>query len=288
MNSLDSHAYSPSGALGLAPIFVPIGGLIAAIILPIGYAYANVYSPIAGYVSLLLVGLLAFLLGASISKLGYASKCRNPLFLHAAGFGIGLVALYSAWAAFAYVLMAQYDDEFIATMTDVYLAPAELWELILLINEEGWYSMFGSTFTGATLWILWGIEAVIIIAGSAAFATTTMANDVFCEPCGSWCEHAADPMRRMLPDNDDALADLQPENLAPLTRLGVAPAEAVSYVTIDTWRCSSCMNTAALQAKVCGIVVGDDGKQEESAEDLTPIWVVSRTSLDAVTGLTGP
>ena len=55
--------YAHSGKLGSALFLAPIGGLSAALVLGVVYAYVDVYSPIAGYVSILFVVGFAFALG---------------------------------------------------------------------------------------------------------------------------------------------------------------------------------------------------------------------------------
>lgn len=105
MTESTSGVYSHSGKLGPAVFTVPIGGIIATLVLSTVYAYVDVYSPIGGYISLLFVGGLAFGLGWAISKLGYFARCRNAAFLHLVGLVCGLAAVYTSWAVFEYAMI---------------------------------------------------------------------------------------------------------------------------------------------------------------------------------------
>ena len=91
-----AKVYRHSGKIGPAALSVPIMGIIGAIILSFVYAYITVYSPIAGYISILFVLGFAFGVGFAISWAGYSGKCRNPGFLYFLGFLISILhGLYS-------------------------------------------------------------------------------------------------------------------------------------------------------------------------------------------------
>ena len=277
--------YSHSGAIGPAIFVVPIAGLIAAPVLGTAYAYVDVYSPIAGYVSLLFVFGFAFALGWTISKIGYISRCRNTSFLFVAGLLAGLIGLYTSWAAFEYAVLTRYAEGFEAALLDVFLSPAAIWELARSINESGWYTISGMTPTGAVLWTFWGIEAVAVVVGTAMFSISALGDEVFCERCEQWMSKIAGKVRLQLPEDQTQLEKLSPDNLDPLGALATASPADNPHLRVDAWECQACKENAAVQVKVQAIEHNDKGKAEEKLEDVTPIWSVSSTALERLSGL---
>ncbi len=94
MNQHAKH-YTHSGELGSSLLLAPIGGLIAAAVLAVAYAYISVYSPIAGWISILFVLGFGFGQGFTVGQIGYLAKCRNSGLLTIVGLVTGVVALYS-------------------------------------------------------------------------------------------------------------------------------------------------------------------------------------------------
>lgn len=281
MTDSTAGEYSHSGKLGTSIFIVPIGGFIVSVVLSIVYAYVDVYSPIAGYISLLFVVCLAFGLGWSISKLGYLARCRNPGFLHLVGLACGLVALYTSFAAFEYALFDRYEEDFSATLLDVLFSPGAVWGIAKEINAVGWYTIFGYTPAGIVLWLLWGAEAIIIVGGSSLFATAAINEEVFCETCDQWCSRTPGALHLGFPEEESALEDLRPDNLIPLAALESVDSSAPIYLRVDMWKCNSC-DTAALQTKTCAMVPDDDGKLELKTDDLTQIWSTTSAVLDEI------
>lgn len=105
---------------------------------------------------------------------------------------------------------------------------------------------------------------------------------VFCDDCNQWCGRTQDAARFGLPEDETALQELRPDNLNPLLALQPADPAAESSLQVDTWKCDSCGDTAALQLKLCAMVPDENGKLEEKSEDLTPSWSVTSATLDEI------
>lgn len=132
------------------------------------------------------------------------------------------------------------------------------------------------------LWLLWGLEAVIIVGGSTLLATAEIASGVFCEDCNQWCDQIPDASRFDLPEEQDTLQELRPDNLKPIAGLNPADPSATVYLQFDMWKCSKCNSTGALQVKLCEVVPDENGAPKENTSDLTEIWTVSPGNLDAI------
>jgi hypothetical protein len=286
------HGTSPavhrhSGGLGTSLFLLPIGAVIATVVLSIAYAYVDVYSPIVGYISLLFVVFFGFGLGYAVSQVGFIAKCRNTVLLRVTGLFSGLLALYVSWGTFEYALLSRYDEEFTASLADVLASPGVVWEMAKMINAEGWYSVGGFTPAGTVLWAFWGIEAIIVVGAPFLLATMAIDDQVFCENCRRWCKSVTSAVRLTLPESHSHLDNLRPENLQPLVSLPVAPPAESNFIRIDTWECDQCRSTAAMQAKVAARVPDKDGKVEEKTEDLTAIWNITPAVLKQIQSLNG-
>lgn len=288
MTDSNSNVYSHSGNLGQGLLIVPVGGFFAAVFLSIIYAHVLVYSPIAGYISLLFVVLFAIALGWTISKLGYLAECRNPAFLLSVGLACGFVALYSSWAAFIYVLCNEAQLKVVPSIFEVFLSPGLVFDVAVQINRIGWYSIFGGfTPTGTVAAIFWVIEAIIIVGCSAGFAATAIDVEIFCENCNKWCHHNTDALRLSFPEDGAALNELQPTNLTSLISLKPVNLSESNCLSVDLWECHLCKNLAALKIKTCVIIDDENGKPKEKTEDLTEIWLVTPDDLANIKALAG-
>ncbi len=264
-------------------IVVPLGGVVAALVLSIVYAFVNVYSPFVGYLSLVLTAGLVVGIGFLIGRLALVTKCRNPGFLRLVGLSCGILALYSSWAAFEYVLFARYDESFDFTMVDLFISPAAVWYVAMDINKSGWYSVFGSTPSGMLLWFFWGVEAIMIVAGPAILATMELETEVFCESCNRWCAQSLDAVRLTSPDSEENFEKLRTGNVGLLQTLRPAQPDVYPFLSIDTWQCESCNQMAAMQAKLYTVETDSEGEVTEKIGVFTPIVLTDPAVLVKIT-----
>ena len=266
----ETRAYKHSGRLGSGPIVGPLIGIVAASVLAIAYAYADVYIPVAGYFSVVLTVAFAGGVGYAISKAMVAAKCRSTGFAKFLGFVVGLIALYFSWAAFVFVLIQRdLSAEMEVSLIKLFLNPEAVWNIVLLVNADGWYSIRGGTPSGVTLWIFWGIEAVIIAGGISLISGMGIADLVFCERCHRWCDMTEGFMRLGFPPDENLMARLAAGELSALGELPVVPVTATPYVRIDLGRCKSCSDMASWQATLITHEQTKEGKLEEKTDKLT-------------------
>ena len=280
------NIYRHSGRLGSAPLFVPLIGLPLTVLFAVIYAYVTVYSPIGGYISFIFVGLFAFGVGITAGVTGLFFRCRNVLFLRAAGLALGIVAFYVSWAVFEYALLKSVAKNFNASVFDVLLDPRAIWNIAVAINKDGWFTMGGITPSGIFLWVIWAIEGLVIVAGPVWISALTIDDEVFCEPCNGWCDSAAIQLGD--PDDESIVATIGPDNLEPLLALKPVTDQARQFVRIKTWECPSCDQTTAIQIERCTLTEDEDGDISEETEKLTPIELVDRAMLEGVRSLAEP
>jgi hypothetical protein len=281
----ESRVYTHSGQLGSGLLVVPVTGLIAAVVLASAYAYIDVYSPIAGYISILFVIGFGIAQGFAVGQAGYMARCRNPAFLSVVGLVTGLVALYVSWAVFEYALMGRSDSSVKVSLITLVLSPKAVWEIAKRINEVGWYSIRSATPTGIVLWIFWGIEAVLVVGLAALVARFRIDGEVFCERCSAWCDPDKEPIRLAPPQEVQTINQVVAGDLAALQHLGTAGAEDNPHLEVEIRSCNRCDSTATWQSQLVSFEQDKKGNSQRKAKDLTGLLLLTseeRARLEAL------
>lgn len=199
--------YQHSGAIGgLSPILMLVLGGAAAPLLAWLYAQLIDINPLV-YVNFLgtlfFAGVLGGLIGAG-AKLGH---CRNPVIATAIGAVMGALALYLYWVFWSQAFSQEYKA--VAGVVSAFgdnqwvFSPGAIFELFGVIGKTGLWSMGGITPTGGGLYAIWGVEALIIVGGSAFVAYSVIGDEPYCEDCGDWVPEAR-VIGRLKPDTDAA------------------------------------------------------------------------------------
>ncbi len=211
--SAHPSSYQPSGKLSLGGLFwgLLFGGL-AAVVLGLLYAYLCHYNP---FIYVTVIGALATGLGVGFFtwkgvKLG---KLRAPWMGGLLAMITAAVALYVNWFMWVHLRLSGTKDVWP-------VEPDVLWRIIGIINEAGAWSIRGNTPTGALLWLVWLIEALIIVGAAALTVSFNIRNTPFCEDCNAWAEDDLDAVSLPYPaDIADFRASLQDKRLDVLENL---------------------------------------------------------------------
>ncbi len=266
--------YRLSGNLGLSMIGVPVVAAAIISVLAVIYAYITVYSPIAGWISILFVAAFAFGVGASLSFAAHLSKCRNMSYAKMMGAIAAVFAIYTSWVAFEYVLLSRYSTDFDSSLVDIFMHPQVVWEIAQAIAVDGWYGIGSMQIAGMVLWVFWALEAAIVFTVTWLLAPSSLESSVFCENCGEWADEYEGCTRFELSDDTDDISRYHPQNLTlPLDIPPFAMLEK-SGIRIDTWSCAKCSDLAAAQTHVVQYSIDKDGDLTEVDEPLSPIWLV--------------
>lgn len=270
MADADNLLYAHSGKLGNAPWMMPLIGLPLLLVTSLVYSYIAVYSPVVGYLTILVLFGYVFVNGLLLGWLARLSRCRSERFVMLAGLGGGLFALYFSWVEFEVALFNRYADggESVATI-DVLLSPAVVWTGASLIAQEGWYSVFGGTPSGIVLWLIWLVEAAIIVFGTMMLTSVAIGREVFCEGCGAWCKTAES--RRLQVDREFTRRPVESIAHDELMALPEQKGKAFPHVVAEVMRCDRCKATTALRFARVTQAVNSDGKKEEKSEDIPGI-----------------
>ncbi len=157
--------YKPSGQMSSnGSIFTILLNLLFAFIA--GYLYSIIiyYNPFV-YVNFLLTigfGLSAGLLNRLMIRVGHSRNKKNQLIF--AGIG-GFMAIYIHWAAYMLIIDSQGIPSLGNYFANVwyFLNPVNFFHAMGVINKFGLWSIFGITFNGFGLALVWLFEAFIIL-----------------------------------------------------------------------------------------------------------------------------
>ncbi len=148
-----------------------VAGVVASIPLAIAYDYAIIYIP-SIYINAFILGAFVFALGRIISKVLYQSKNRHIVGAFVVGCIVGVVALYVSWVVWLSIrqshgYMFSFDD-----VKAIMLHPLNMRNEIIKTNTTGtrWFGRSSGPVTGVILWIVRGLEALMMMLGTALFS----------------------------------------------------------------------------------------------------------------------
>ncbi|MCP4156876.1 MAG: hypothetical protein GY757_54690 [bacterium] len=272
---MNARVYKHSGQVGPAAYIVPVIGIIGAIILSFAYAYINVYSPIAGYISILFVGGFAFGTGSVVSLAGNLGKCRNKLFMTISGFLISIFALYTSWVVFLFALSKRFSESALdINLVDMFFSPRWIWNMISLLSKDGWYSIgsSGGNVSGTLLWIFWGVEALAVIVVVTFVSSSFVSSSVFCEKCSKWCTEP-EPVNLTIP-SEEVMQQLINGDTGKLESLEPIRPSVSDYLKVELYGCDKCRDTAGLRLSMVAESTNKKGEIEEDILPLTEVFVV--------------
>lgn len=265
---LGTAVYKPSGKLGTALVLVPIAGLVSALVLGVVYGFINVYNPLI-YIEVLATFFFGLILGMAVAHTAVFAKCRNPGVAGLLGVVLGSAGFYFGWAAFTYALIQRSTSAPGLTLTGCLANPSLIWNFASVLAPTGWYTIFGATPSGALLWVIWFVEAVIIIGASGFYAYTTIEEKVFCEACGGWCALKKDVARADGKKDLTLLPRLQSGDLAAMNELPPPKAGSPAYFRLDHQLCEKCGNMGTYKIFEVTEEKDKDGKMESKEKELT-------------------
>ncbi|MBN2581111.1 MAG: hypothetical protein JXB10_19165 [Pirellulales bacterium] len=258
---MSDSIYTHSGKLGMAPIVWPVIFIPCAVVLSAAYAYLDVYIPLGGYVSFILLAGYVFGLGIVSAFAVKVAKCRSTTAAGFLGFLGGLFALYASWLIFLYALINKFDEEGIG-LVPLLIHPGAMWQTILLINKEGWFSIRGSTPTGAVLGTFWVIEAVAILGGMIFLSGMRIRHEIFCETCSRWLPVFEKRMYK--PPTETHAGNFNEVEPAALLRLEEMQESNFPAVRCEFLVCNTC-GAKGLRYKYVELVTDKEGKTSEKS-----------------------
>lgn len=264
---MTSEPFHLSGKNGQAWL-LPFVGFAAAAVSAFVYGWINVYSPIAGYVSILFVLLLALGSAMPVAFAGRWFRVRSIVQMRIAGAATGVATVWLAWACFAWVLLLKEQGEG-PSLLHWARSPGDLFSFAQVLAESGWYSINGFEPKGAILWLLWAIEAVIVIGAGIKLAPSRIDDCGYCEDCDRWMEEQQ-PVR--VPADKGAIGKaVREQGLDGIVEVDPPRAGAERWLQLRRQQCTGC-DARVFRADDVKIVATDKGKKSVATPVLPWSW----------------
>ncbi|MEW5854123.1 MAG: hypothetical protein AB2A00_35435 [Myxococcota bacterium] len=165
-----------------------------------------------------------------------------------------IFALYAQWVFYIHVV----------TRTEEWVVhPRQVWSIIGLINEQGLWSIRGTTFRGAALAAVWASETAIV-GGMAFWAARELAGPaVYCETCGAWAEQRASHGPFPWIENPDVFRrELEMQQFSSLVAL--TPMEpGPRFSATDVASCAECRGLHVMKLFNAEVVPGEKGPERK-------------------------
>lgn len=181
--------YTLSGSLGWSHLAFLAIMAPALLFLGIIYAYASMYIPLRGIVTIFLLGGLVVLVRLLNNAVNRFAKNRNAMAVRITAILAGCWTLYASWAFFLAILFNDSVPGSDLSGFSLLLQPQTMVTIQGLILENGWFTVFHITPSGPFLAFIWILEASIVIVVPYILSVNTYLEQAFfCERCGIWCQ----------------------------------------------------------------------------------------------------
>lgn len=173
-----------------------------------------------------------------------------------------ITSFYVSWCFWIYLLMHQSEPQTtLASFLGLLLQPQLIWKIAGMLAVEGVWGLDKSgPVSGIALWIVWGVEALVVIGGAILAARHQLWRDPFCESCQSWCEVEGDSVWVGAVDANELKSRLEAGDFHYLEVNRIRPEENWAYYRVDLHRCP-CRQTQTLS--VNWVTLRKDGNRNE-------------------------
>lgn len=272
--------YSHSGKAPFGGLLLGLAlGLVAGPLLALLYSYITLYLPFI-YINFLIS--LGFGIGVGL-PVGFGlktGKVRNSPIALALGGAISLWAFYFVWAIWVFALLQRAGSEEVRLL-DVILSPLGLGSAILKINETGAWTMFGFPVSGIFLWLVWAIEALIILI-LPLITAWGFVSDPFCETCNRWTEEEKAVREFKCAASKDELKEIvRRKDYGALLQFPRRAGDLI-FFRADVQKCSNCNVFHVLKVEEITLKIDENGKTSESKSPVVENLLINASEMVAL------
>ncbi len=193
---MENFYYRPSGIIpGKGVVLSIVTGIILTLLLSVVYIALQWFIPFIYLNAFITIGLGIGILVSLDFALGIG-KIRNTKYAFILSVFCGLLALYAQWALFVSLMYEATGNMGGGTWVKssfnlngfwyIFTHPKLLFDAVISLNEVGTFSIKKSPVSGGFLWIVWLIEAVMIVGIPAILALSGKASKPFSELTDTW------------------------------------------------------------------------------------------------------
>jgi hypothetical protein len=266
--------------LGL--ILIGIAGFIAVPILGLIYGVLTRIIPFI-YLNILLVFGFVYAVSYVLSQVAKFGKVRNMILLGLSAFFFGILADYIGWVAWLAVAVG--DPLFLFE----FFFPADIFYIISLVAEEGAWTLSGTTPTGGFLYILWIIEACIVIFGIPYLTLDMLAKTPFCEESNAWADKKSQiGAFTPIADRTQFKQSVAQGNFSAFNQLKLSAENEMHYTSLEVYECEQCRNFHVLNVNDVNIKINNKGRAETKVKSVVSNLLLSPIQLAGLKKLALP
>ena len=251
-----------------------VAALVGAAVLAIIYGVAVVYLPKIGYVKLVLIfGCLmvvgfAFAVGGLTGALLKWARVRSPAMIALVGLLAAAAALYVSWVTWETLVMARFGYEVVPHK--LLARPDGVWSVARMINDTGTivYGNEETPIRGPFLWVLWAVEAALVLGIASQVPVRMLRHLSFCEPCDRWCDKHQGVLSVNYGDEAALKSRLERKDFAAFRELGAADMDAAHRFRVDLDDCHRCGQTHLLSVFRIDVTYKQGNRQEKAVRVL--------------------
>ena len=173
-------------------------------------------------------------------------KVRNTFVACAVSFASSLLGLYLSWIAWIMHLLT--PSRWIFNVAWPAMFPESVWRAMLEVNKVGtWGYEHSRPDHGTFLWIVWFLEALLVLAAGTMTARYWVHRRPFCERCDQWCTEQRKLYFAPILFAADFKNQLESQDMGIFAKLTVGDKKKAHF-RIDLESCGIChsVNTISL------------------------------------------
>jgi len=250
--------YKPSGKIPVKGIFISlITSFVITVILSIIYIALQWFIPFI-YLNIFIAAGFGFGIGGGVFIAIGSGKIRNTKYEFVLAVLCGLLGWYCQWSLFV-SLMSEAEGNMgggmwvrssfnLTGFWYILTHPEILFQAMLSLNDVGTFTLKHNTISGTLLWVVWVIEAFIIIGAPILFSLSGRSTNPFSEQNDQWMEERdVEGKLKTVTDPDQMMQELNSGNLKSLKqflpvddlsndyatlRIYESPGDPVSYISV--------------------------------------------------------
>ncbi len=267
----DSRAISCAGL-----IYMVIVGTVVTLILSIIYGYVT--SLVRSiYLAFFIAFFYGWIVGYVVGFAGKLGKVRKRGVLLLFGFIFGTLAEYAGWVSWISAVLEEVD------MLTLFFSPGIILSVITIGAVEGVWSIFDWTPTGLTLYIIWGIEAIIVIGTATLVAGRALVAEPFCKYCNRWVKQTQSVFRLEPVTNPDQLkTQLEHGDYTSLDTLKKVETGSTNYTKLELLQCPTCQQFRLLTVKSVNINSNFRGNVETKENEIVENLLLDSKTYDTI------
>ncbi len=279
MNQVQTYYKHSGNTTFLGMLLLNLAGLASVMILGAIYGYALWYIPFI-YLKIVATVALGGLLGWLIGLAGKMGHIRNKWVLYYFGILFGIGAVYMGWVFWIFISSKQ---------TLMILNPRVIWLLLERIAVRGAWSLGGVPVHGFLLYLIWFMEAFIIIGVSTWVAGKVISKAVYCETCQSWIKpnHTVYPLEPV-GDISALKFAIEKGDFSTLFALKKINLSSRYYTHLELTLCPGCEMFHLLTVTMVATHTNKKGQEKEKRQAIIKNFIITPGTYQMLLALDKP